>query len=75
MMDGDLLLVPKLILEVFFGLHDHIFLLFVDFSDQQDGFGLFRALALLTRFDLQSFSVKVIGLFVLIPPHAREKIV
>lgn len=75
MMDGYLLLVPKLIFEIFFGLHDHIFLLFVDFSDQQDGFRLLGSLALLTRLGLQSFSVMVFGLFALILPHACEKVV
>lgn len=75
MMYGYLLLVSKLILKFLFSLHDHMLPLFVDFSDQQDGFRFLRSLALLTRFGLQSFSVMIIGLFVLIFPHACEKVV
>lgn len=75
MMYRYLFFIPKLVFEVFFGLHDHIFLLFVDSSYQQDGFRLFGSLALLTWFGLQSSSVMVLWLFVLVFPHVCEKVV
>lgn len=73
MMDGYLFLVPKLIFEAFLGLHDHIFLLFVYFADQQDRFRLLGPFVLLTLLGLQSFSVMLLGLFVLVLPHVCQK--